>query len=182
MTDLELSEKLQKAIEHLKGELSLLRTGRASVSLVENLKIPAYGSTMLLKELANLTAPEPQLIIIQPWDKSVVQDTIRGINQSNLGINPISDGDVIRLPFPSLSEERRLEMAKKVGGLTEEAKISIRAIRQDAMGAINEMEKNKVISKDDFFRKKEEVEKKVREASELAGRVGEAKRGEVMKI
>lgn len=155
----EVEEKMKKAVEATTREFSAIRTGRASPSLVEGLMIEYYGSHTPLKQLASITIPDARLIVIQPWDKTVLGAVEKAIQKSSLGINPNNDGKVIRLAIPQLSQERRQELTKVVKGMTEDGRVSIRTIRRDAKVAIDEMEKSKKISEDDKFKGFEKLQK-----------------------
>ncbi|PIS21842.1 ribosome recycling factor [candidate division WWE3 bacterium CG08_land_8_20_14_0_20_41_15] len=182
MTSEDIKDKLNKTVEHLKMELSSIRTGRASISLVENIKVTAYGEEMPLNGVGSVSVPGPQLIVVSPWDKTVIPDIVKGISGANIGITPVVDGDRVRLPIPTLSEERRVQLTKLVGEKTESAKISTRTLRQDAMGAIDEMEKNGVISEDVRFKRREEVEELVKKAGADLDLLAKAKKEELLEI
>ncbi|MBM18321.1 MAG: ribosome recycling factor [Epsilonproteobacteria bacterium] len=144
-----LCAEMDKAIDHLLKELASIRTGKAHVSMIENIKVECYGgSIMNLKEVASLTAPDVNLLTIQPWDPSVMNDIERALNNAQLGINPQVDDDMIRLELPKMSSERRDELAKQVGKKVEECKVAVRNIRKDAQNMIRDAEKKKNISED----------------------------------
>ena len=181
----DLKDKLQKSVEHLRSELVSVRTSRASATLVEDLKIEAYeGSPPLtLKELATITTPEPNLIVVQPWDVSVLPKIEKALREERtLGLSPVSFDDLIRLPVPPLSQERREEMAKLIGEKAEAARVAVRSIRQDAMRSIDEMEKNKVLSEDERFRQRSQAEAEVKEVVEQIDSVAKAKESEVLSV
>ncbi|MDD3640214.1 MAG: ribosome recycling factor [Atribacterota bacterium] len=144
----ESEKKMTKAIEILKDNLSHIRTGRASSTLVENIKVEYYGVQTALKEIANISIPEADLIVIQPWDKNCVNDVEKAIWKEDLGLTPNNDGNVIRLPIPPMTEERRKEIAKLVKKEAESSKVSIRNIRREFNDKIKKMEKNSEISED----------------------------------
>ncbi len=152
-------EKMDKTIEVLKREFSGLRTGRASVSLLDPINIEAYGSKVPLNQVSNISVPESRLITVQVWDDSLINTVENTIRNSNLGLNPMIEGNLIRIPIPELSEERRKEIAKIASKYSEDCKISIRNIRRDAMENIKNLEKNKEISQDDSFKYSGEVQK-----------------------
>ncbi len=155
-------EKMKKAFESVMREFSEIRTGRASPHLVEGLHIDYYGTPTLLKQLASIsTGADPHLIVIQPWDVSCVAEIEKAIMKSNLGITPSNDGKVIRLSFPALSKERRLELAKVVHKMSEEGRVSLRTVRRDAKEALEKLEKDKMIAEDDKFRGIDELQKLV---------------------
>ncbi len=152
-------EKMDKTIEVLKREFSGLRTGRASVSLLDSINVEAYGSKVPLNQVSNISVPESRLITVQVWDDSLTSSVENTIRNSNLGLNPMIEGNLIRIPIPELSEERRKEIAKIASKYTEDCKISIRNIRRDAMENIKGLEKKKEISQDDSFKYSGEVQK-----------------------
>ncbi|MFH1565953.1 MAG: ribosome recycling factor [bacterium] len=180
----DLSAKLQSVKDFLVSELMSIRTGRTSTSLIENLLIEAYeGSPRLtLKELASLAIVSGQTLVVSPWDKSLVSKISNAIAKSDTGLNPVIDGPVIKISVPSLTQERREELAKVVGKKVEEAKISARTIRQDAMRSLDEQKENSKISEDEYFKGREEVEEKVRKISEELEMVGKSKKEELMKL
>ena len=159
MFDLKIyEEKMEKAIEVLKREFSGLRTGRASTSLLDSISIEAYGSKVPLNQVSNISVPESRLITVQVWDDSLVNTVENSIRNSNLGLNPMIEGSLIRIPIPELSEERRIEIVKIASKYSEDSKISIRNIRRDAMEKIKSLEKNKEISQDESFKFSDEVQ------------------------
>ena len=152
-------EKMKKAMESVTREFASIRTGRASPSLVEGLYISYYGTPTLLKQLASISVPDAHLIVIQPWDITVINEIEKAIMKSNLGITPSNDGKLIRLSIPPLSKERRQELVKVVNKMTEEGRISLRTIRREAKEALEKLEKDKVIPEDDKFRGIDELQK-----------------------
>ena len=155
----EIESKMIKSIEILKKELSGLRTGRASVGLLEPVQIDAYGSKVPLSQVSNISVPEPRMLTVQVWDNSLVPVVENAIRTSNLGLNPMTEGNLIRLPIPDLTEERRKEIVKVASKYCEDSKIAIRNIRRDSMDSIKSLEKNKEISKDELFQNSEEIQK-----------------------
>ena len=155
----DIERRMQGAVESLKGDLSGLRTGRANTALLDPVVVEVYGSMMPLSQVATVGAPEPRMLSVQVWDKSNVSAVEKGIAKANLGLNPMTDGQTIRLPLPDLTEERRKELAKLAGNYAENAKIAIRNVRRDGMEALKEDEKKKEISEDDRKRSEDEVQK-----------------------
>jgi ribosome recycling factor len=155
----EIESKMIKSIEILKKELSGLRTGRASVGLLEPVQIDAYGSKVPLSQVSNISVPEPRMLTVQVWDNSLVPVVENAIRTSNLGLNPMTEGNLIRLPIPDLTEERRKEIVKVASKYCEDSKIAIRNIRRDSMDSVKSLEKNKEISKDELFQNSEEIQK-----------------------
>ena len=141
--------RMRRAIEALRKELAAIRTGRASPSLVENIKVDYYGASTPLNQLASISAPEAKTILIQPWDRGSFSSIEKAILKSDLGLNPVSDGVVIRLPIPELTEERRRELVKVVRRRVEEGRVEIRNIRRDALEGLRGLEKQREISEDD---------------------------------
>jgi ribosome recycling factor len=141
-------DAMDKAIKALRRDIARVRTGRASITLLDDIRIDYYGTPTPLSQVANLSVPEPRLITIQPWEKKLISDIERAIFKSDLGLNPSSDGQVIRLQIPALTEERRKEMAKQVRRIGEEAKVSIRGARRDANETLKLLEKDKEINLD----------------------------------
>ncbi len=152
-------EKMRKTIEVTQREFSTIRTSRASAALVDNIKINYYGTLTPLRQLATISVPDPRLLVIQAWDQSILAEVEKEILKSNLGINPINDGKVIRLSIPPLSKERREELIKVIKRMTEDGRVSIRSIRHDANEHIKKLEKDKLISEDDCFQGQEQVQK-----------------------
>lgn len=177
-TDIE--RRMQGGVESLKGDLSGLRTGRANTTLLDPVQVSVYGSMMPLNQVATVSAPEPRMLSVQVWDKGNVGAVEKGIAHANLGLNPMIDGQTLRLPMPDLTEERRKELAKLAGKYAENAKIAIRNVRRDGMEALKEDEKKKDISEDDRKRGESDVQeltdKYVAEADELS----QAKEKEIM--
>ena len=159
MFDLKIyEEKMEKAIDVLKREFSGLRTGRASTSLLDPIFVEAYGSKVPLNQVSNISVPESRLLTVQVWDDSLVNIVENSIRNSNLGLNPMIEGSLIRIPVPELSEERRIEIVKIASKYSEDSKVSIRNIRRDAMEKIKNLEKNKEISQDESFKFSDEVQ------------------------
>lgn len=155
----DIERRMQGAIESLKGDLSGLRTGRANTALLDPVQVEVYGAMMPLNQVATVSAPEPRMLSVQVWDRANVNAVEKGIAHANLGLNPMIDGQTLRLPLPDLTEERRKELAKLAGKYAENAKIAIRNVRRDGMEALKEDEKKKEISEDDRKRAEEEVQK-----------------------
>ena len=155
----EVKKRMDGAIEHVRKELSGLRTGRASVSLLDPVQVEAYGTNMPLNQVASLSVPEPTLIVAQPFDPSLMGAIERGIQKANLGLNPANDGKVVRVPIPTLTEERRKEMSKLVHKYAEDGRNSVRQVRRDANDRLKKLLKDHKISEDDERRALEDVQK-----------------------
>lgn len=152
-------KRMKKAVEVLKGEFAGLRTGRASTVLVEDIKVDYYGSTVTVKQIAQISVPEANQIVIQPWDVSVIPNVEKAIRESDLGVQPQRDGNVIRIILPPLTEERRKELVKKAGKLAEQARIAIRNVRHEIIKELDKLKKEGGYSEDDIKRAKEELQK-----------------------
>jgi ribosome recycling factor len=178
----EASSKMEKALSHLKDEFKSVRTGRASISIFDNVKVDYYGSPTPLSGVATLSAPEPRLIVIQPWEASMIQPIEKAIMNSNMGFNPQNDGKVIRIPIPTLTEERRKEFVKMVKKMGEEAKVAIRNIRRDANDSLKSLEKDKDISEDDCKKGTEKVQDITKDYEKKIDAAIEQKEKEIMEI
>ena len=155
----EVKKRMDAAIEHVRKELGGLRTGRASVSLLDPVLVEAYGTTMPLNQVASLSIPEPTLIVAQPFDPTLMSAIERGVQKANLGLNPASDGKVVRIPIPSLTEERRKELSRLMHKYAEEGRNSVRQVRRDANERLKKLLKDHKISEDDERRALDEVQK-----------------------
>ncbi len=152
-------EQMSKSITHLDHEFNSLRTGRATPSLLEGIKVDYYGSQTPLSQCATISVPEARLLVIQPWDKSLLTAVEKAIQAANLGLNPINDGALIRVPIPALTDDRRQELVKIVHNMTEEGRIAVRSIRREANENIKKLEKDKNISEDNSKDAQAEIQK-----------------------
>ena len=150
--------RMKKSVEATSRDFSHVRTGRASASLLDGIQVEYYGAKNPINQVATVTVPEPRLIVIQPWDKTIVKEIEKAIGRSDLGLNPNSDGTVIRLQIPELTTERRRELTKHVSKIAEEGKVSIRNIRREANDALKKLEKAKTISEDERHTYEAEVQ------------------------
>ncbi len=155
----EFEEKLKKSMNSLKKDLSKLRTGVASISLLDDIRVNYYGQPTPLNQVATISAADSRTITIQPWDTSSIGELEKAIQKSDLGVNPMSDGKIIRLVFPRLTEERRRELTKMGGKMLETARVAMRNVRRETNERLKKMEKEKALSKDDAFKLQEEVQK-----------------------
>jgi ribosome recycling factor len=155
----DLQERMGKSIDSLKREYSRLRTGRASVSLLDGIRVTYYDTPTPLNQMASLAVPEPRLIVIQPWDKTAIGDIEKAILKSELGLTPMNDGKVIRIAIPPLTEERRKELVKVARKMAEDNKVAIRNIRRDANDMLKDLKTEKEITEDDLYRSQDEVQK-----------------------
>lgn len=175
-------EKMDKTIEALKRDLASIRTGRASTTLLDRISVDYYGTPTPIKQVANVSAPEPRLITIIPWERKILGDIERAILKSDLGLNPNNDGTMIRLEIPQLTEERRKELSKKVSKDAEDSKVVIRNIRRDANDAIKKMEKKKEITEDDSKEAQENIQKLTDKKIKLIDEIKAKKEKEVMEV
>jgi ribosome recycling factor len=159
----ECADKMRKAVTHLQSEFAALRTGRASSSVVEKLRVDAYGSDVPLQQLAGFGVPEPRVLTISPYDKGTIKAIEKAILQSDLGVNPSNDGQVIRLVFPELTEDRRKELVKVARNRAEEGRVAVRNARRHARHELEGLEKDGEISKDDLDRTEKDLEKRTHE-------------------
>lgn len=178
----ETKRKMEKTLEIMKDELKSIRTGRATPGLVENIKVSCYGSLTPLKQLANITAPEAQLIIISPYDPSILKDIEKTILQSELGLTTNSDGKVIRIPIPPLSGERREKIVTQIKEMTEETKIAIRNIRREANKHIDKEEKDSILTEDEAKKAKDQIQKFTHENEAKLNELLSQKSEELLKI
>ena len=178
----DLKQKGNSIIERLMSEMSSLRTGRATPALIENLEVDYYGTKTPLKAIAAISNPEPRMLAIQPWDKGAMQAIEKAIQSSPLGLNPIADRDMIRLSIPALTEERRKELTKLLGRFIEDARISVRKEREDALRAIDNRLKAKDISEDERFRQRADIQKTIDEINKKIEDIGLAKEKEIMAV
>jgi len=178
----EFTKKMEKSINFLKEELAAIRAGRANPRLLDKILVNYYGAATPISQLANIQVPEARQITIQPWDGNILNDIVKAIQASDLGINPNNDGKVIRLVFPPLTEERRIELTKEVKKLGENNKVAIRQIRRDAVESFKKMEKAKEITEDDLKMAEKDIQKITDEYIEKVDKIVEAKIKEIMEV
>jgi ribosome recycling factor len=174
--------RMKKTLDALDDELKTVRTGRASPALVERVMVSYYGVPTPLQQLAVISAPEPQMLLIRPYDASSIRDIERGIQQAELGLNPSNDGRLVRIPIPRLTEERRRELVKVVKRRVEDAKVALRNIRRDALEDMREFENEKLISEDDRIRGQDDLQKLTDNYVGLVDEAGEHKEKDIMEI
>jgi len=175
-------ERMHKAIEALRSHLSGIRTGRASPALIERVIVDYYGAETPLQQLAGISAPEARLLVVQPWDKGAMKAIEKGLRASDLGLNPNSDGQVIRIAIPALTEERRRDLVKIVKRNVEEAHVAVRNIRRDAMHMLKELDESSDISEDQRRRGEEQIQKLTDRAIADADKVGRDKEADVLEV
>ena len=177
-----LNTKMANAMSHYEKELASIRTSRASTSMLDNIMVDAYNSKSPISQLANISVPDSSTLTIQVWDNTLIKNIETAIIESNLGINPQTDGNVIRLPIPRLSEERRLELTKIASQYSENAKISIRNIRRDSIDEFKIAEKEKEISQDDLKKHTSEVQKITDDFTKKIEEIALAKKNEILTV
>ncbi len=175
-------ERMQKSLDSLKKEFASLRAGRATPALLDKVMVDYYGTPTPVNQVAKVTIPEPRMIVIQPWEKTVLHDIEKAIMKSDLGLNPNSDGTAIRLAIPQLTQERRQEIVKTVNKKAEEAKVALRNIRRDGNDAVKKLEKSKEVPEDDAKKGQESMQKLVDKYIKLVDAARAAKEKEVMEV
>jgi ribosome recycling factor len=178
----DLKERMGKSIDSLKREYSRLRTGRASVSLLDGIRVSYYDTPTPLNQMASLAIPEPRLIVIQPWDKTAIGDIEKAILKSELGLTPMNDGKIIRIAIPPLTEERRKELVKVARKMSEDNKVAIRNIRRDANDMLKDLKTEKEITEDDLYRSQDEVQKLTDDFISQVDELCAAKEKEILEI
>lgn len=178
----DLQRSIDNTLNHLRTDLQSIRSGRANPALVERIPIPAYGSTLALVELATITTPEPRQILIQPWNQATVKDIERGINSAGLNFQAVVDGDRLRINLPPITEERRKEYLKLAGEKAEQARITIRRLRDEALRKLRDEERNGTVSEDTAEHGRDEIEKRIKEAGEDIQRQFKEKETELMTV
>ena len=178
----ELNSRMQKAVDGLAKELATIRAGRATPALLDNIMVDYQGTSVPIYQLATMSIPEANLIIIQPWDRTSLRGIERAILTANIGLNPANDGNVIRVVIPPLSEERRRELVKLVSRKTEERRIAIRNIRRDGIEKLREMEKNKEISEDELKNNSKKIDQLTEACVDRVSELGQSKEREIQEI
>jgi ribosome recycling factor len=184
MDQASIIQKMQKVVSSVQSDISGIRTGRATPSLVENIVVPAYGGTQMMKvlEVASITAPDTTMLVISPWDKSIIGDIRKGILEANMGMNPSIDGEVIRISFPPLTTEDREKYVKLLSQKLENGKVLIRSVRADEMHEVKKNFENKVITEDEKKEQEDQIQKLTDEYIEKIEKVGETKKQELLTI
>jgi ribosome recycling factor len=178
----ETKQRMLKSYDHLQHEFAGIRTGKASPALVEDIRVDYYGTMTALRELAGITTPEPRLIVIQPWDQTAVPAIVKAIQSSSLGITPVDDGRIVRVPIPELTEDRRKELDKHVKHMAEEARVAVRNIRREEIDTFKKMEKNKEITEDDLRDAEKEVQEITDEITEKINTLLKNKEEEIFTV
>ena len=174
--------RMDKSVEAVKHEFTSIRTGRASAALLERVQVSAYGTKMPVNQVATISVPEPRLLSITPFDKGTIKDIERAIQESDLGLTPANDGQVIRLPIPQLTEERRKELVRQVRHMGEEGKVAARNIRRDAIHHLKELEKDGDVGADDIRRAEDRLQKLTDQHTTAIDAALKAKEAEIMEV
>jgi ribosome recycling factor len=178
----EMEEKMKKSVDVVRHELTGVRTGRANTALLDTIRVDYYGTMTPLTQVASVSAPDARMLVVQPWERTMVPVVEKAILRSDLGLTPSNDGQVIRLPIPPLTEQRRKDLAKTVGRLIEEGKVSVRNVRRDAMDALKKMEKDGSASEDDVKRAQVEVQKQTDKFIKMLDELAAKKTAELMEV
>jgi ribosome recycling factor len=178
----EINSKMQKAVEALTRDLASIRTGRASPALVDHIKADYHGILTPINQMASISIPDAKMILIQPWDSSSIKSIEKAILTSDLGLNPISDSRVLRIPIPPLTEERRKDLTKAVHKRLEDARIELRNLRRDGVEKFRQSEKNKEISQDQSARASEQLQKLTDNVIDKVSKIGQSKEKEIMEV
>ncbi len=179
---LEMTDKMDKSVDSFKKELAKVRTGRASLAILDGIHVDAYGSSMSLNQVGSLTIPESRLIVIQPWDPQLLPAIEKAILKSDIGLNPMSDGKVVRLSIPQLTQERRKDLVKSVKKIAEEFRVAIRNIRREAIEILKKQKKDKEISEDELFKYQDEAQSETDVYVKKIDDATAAKEKEVMEV
>jgi ribosome recycling factor len=177
-----LRQEMEQTINSMRREMARTRTGRASTALLEGLTVEYYGTKTPLNQLAGLSAPEPRLLVVQPYDRSALHEIERAILQSDLGLVPNNDGKIIRVPIPELTEERRRELVRHVRKVGEEYRVSLRSHRRDAIDLLKQLQKDGEITEDELHRTQDKVQEITKDATERLDKVLQAKEVEIMEV
>jgi len=178
----EAEERMKHALEHAQHELATIRTSKATPVLLDTVRVPYYGTQTPLSQVALVSAPEPRLLVVQPWDRSLVGAISKAILASELGLNPVDDGAVVRVPIPSLTEERRRDLVKLCGKLAEEGRVAVRQVRRDAMEHLKKKKKDGELSEDDERKAEKELQALTDRTIERLDEVLQKKTGEILEV
>jgi len=178
----DVTNRMQNALGHLKGELAQIRTGRANAALVADILVDAYNTKMMVKELAQITTPEPTVLLVSPWDKSIITNIVGGITKANIGLSPVVDSDLIRIVIPALTSERREQFIKQMHQLLEKYRVEIRQIRHEYIEDVRAKKQIGEVSEDEETRQKEEIQKLHDEFIEAIEVAGKAKEEELRQV
>jgi ribosome recycling factor len=175
-------ERMKKAVEHLRQELASVRTGKATTALLDSVKVEYYGSQVPLNQVAGVSAPEPRLLVVHPWERTMVPEVEKAILKADLGLNPNSDGTVIRIPIPSLTEERRLDLVRLIKRMVEEGRVSVRNVRREGNDELKQAEKDGSISEDVSRKAQSEMQRLTDKHIEIMDELLSKKEAEIMEV
>jgi ribosome recycling factor len=178
----ETEQRMRKSLESLGRDLLGVRTGKATTNMLDGIKVDYYGTMTTLNQVASLSAPDPKMLVIQPWESTIIPEVIKAIQKSDLGLNPLAEGNIIRLPIPPLTEERRLDMVKLVKKFGEDCKVSLRNIRRDIIEQIKKAEKASEITEDELHQGQKHVQEITDDFVKKIDEMIEAKEAEVMEV
>jgi ribosome recycling factor len=180
--DKKAEERMTKAVEHVRHELATIRTGRASAALLDGIKVDYYGHPTALNQVAAITVPEARLLVVQPYERTLVAEVVKAIQKSDLGLNPASDGTVVRLPIPTLNEERRKTLAKHAAKIVEDGKVAVRNVRRELNDEIKKHEHDGTMGEDEARRSQADVQKHTDQSIKKLDEILEKKRQEIMEV
>lgn len=178
----EAEERMKKAIETIRHEIATVRTGKATTSLLDAIRVEYYGNMVPLQQVASVSAPEVRLLVIQPWERAILPEVVKAIQKSELGLNPVDDGNVIRLAIPSLTEERRKDLVKLLGKMIEDGRVRVRTVRRETNDNLKKLEREHKISEDDSKKAQAEVQKLTDRYSGVLDELFGKKQAEVMEV
>ncbi len=178
----EAEERMKKAVETIRHEIATIRTGKATTSLLDAIRVEYYGNLVPLQQVASVSAPEPRLLVIQPWERAVLHEVVKAIQKSELGLNPVDDGTVIRLAIPPLTEERRRDLVKLLGKMIEDGRVRVRTIRRETNEELKKLEREHKISEDDSKKTQTEVQKLTDRYTGVLDELFGKKQAEVMEV
>jgi len=178
----ECTKKMEKSLESLGRELAGIRTGKATTTILDGIKVDYYGNPTPLKQVASVSAPDPKLLVVQPWEKTVIPEIVKAIQKADLGLNPVTEANVIRIPIPPLNEERRKEMVRLVKKFGEDGKVSIRNIRRDIIEVLKKAQKDSEITEDEFHQGQKHIQEITDEHIIRVEEMIEDKEAEVMEV
>jgi len=180
--DKKAEERMTRAVDHVRHELATIRTGRASAALLDGIKVPYYGNPTALNQVAAITVPEARLLVVQPYERTLVVEIVKAIQKSDLGLNPSSDGTVVRLPIPPLNEERRKALAKHAAKIVEDGKVSVRSVRRELNDEVKSQEQSGKMGEDEARRAQADVQKHTDQSIKKLDEILEKKRQEIMEV
>jgi len=175
-------ERMKKAVETIRHEVATIRTSKATTSLLDGVKVEYYGSPVPLQQVANVSAPEPRLLVIQPWERAILPEVVKAIQRSDLGLNPVDDGTIVRLALPPLTEERRKDLVKVLGKIVEDGRVRVRTVRRESNDELKKLEREHKISEDESKKSQAEIQKLTDRYIALLDDLFHKKQAEVMEV